>query len=633
MWVSDMDTFPKLLMDNAQKFGDRTALREKDLGIWRTYTWKEYLENVKSFSLGLISLGLEQGDKVAIIGDNSPEWVFAELAAQSALAIPTGLYQDSLAEEIRDLLDYLDARFVVAEDQEQVDKLLKIKDDVGIEKIIYWDYKGMYKYDDPILIRFDKVQKLGKEVENRYPDLFEENVQSTSKEDIACILTTSGTTAKPKGAMLSYENMISMAENLCKVDPIDSSFELISALPLAWAGEQMMTISVALLKAVVVNFPESAETVREDMREIGPHVLFSPPRIWEGIVSEILAKMEDANRFNRAIFNWAMNVGYEFADRKIGKQKIPLTLKLKYKLAYWLVFRSILDKTGLKRIRYAYTGGAALGPDYFRFYHAIGVNLKQIYGQTEVAGIAVLHRNDDIKFHTVGKPIPGTEIKISEEGEILIRSPSVFKGYYKMEDKTREAVDEEGWLHTGDMGYIDEDGHLIVIDRLKDVLTLSDGTKFSPQFIENKLKFSPYIKEAVVIGHNRPYLTAILNIDMENVGKWAEKNMISYTSYMDLSQKDEVLELLKNIVKKVNEELPKNARIKKFVSLYKELHADDEELTRTRKVRRRVIQEKYRDLIEAMYGNNGTYEAQIKIRYEDGREKVIRTRMKIVEVN
>ena len=628
-----MDTFPKLLMHNAKKYGNRTALREKDLGIWKCYSWIDYLQNVKYFSLGLIALGLEQGDKVAIIGDNSPEWVFAELATQSALAIPTGLYQDSLAEEIRDLLDYLDVRFVVAEDQEQVDKLLKIKDDVGVEKIIYWDYKGMYKYDDPILIRFDKVQEMGKELEKRYPDLFEENVQSTSKDDIACILTTSGTTAKPKGAMLSYENMISMAENLCKVDPIDDNFELISALPLAWAGEQMMTISVALLKGVVVNFPESAETVKEDLREIGPHVLFSPPRIWESIVSEILAKMEDANRFNRAIFNWAMKVGYEYADRKIGKKKIPLMLKLKYKLAYWLVFRSLLDKTGLKRIRYAYTGGAALGPDYFRFYHAIGVNLKQIYGQTEVAGIAVLHRDDDIKFHTVGKPIPGTQIKISEEGEILIKSPSVFKGYYKMEDKTRETIDEDGWLHTGDMGYIDEDGHLVVVDRLKDVLTLSDGTKFSPQYIENKLKFSPYVKEAVVIGHNRPYLTAILNIDMENVGKWAEKHMVSYTSYMDLSQKDEVLELLKEVVKKVNAELPKNARIKKFVSLYKELHADDEELTRTRKVRRRIIQEKYKDLIEAMYGNNGSYEAEIKIRYEDGREKIIRTRMKIVEVD
>jgi len=628
-----MDTFPKLLIHNAQKFGDKIALREKDLGIWKTYTWKDYLKNVKLFSLGLISLGLEQGDKVAIIGDNSPEWLFAELATQSALAIPTGLYQDSLAEEVAELLDYLDARFVVAEDQEQVDKLLKVKEYVSIEKIIYWDYKGMYKYDDPILIRFDKVLELGEEMERKYPYLFEENALSTDKDDVACILTTSGTTAKPKGAMLTYENMISMAENLCKVDPIDSSFELISALPLAWVGEQMMSVSVALLKGAIVNFPESTETVREDMREIGPHVLFSPPRIWESIVSEILAKMEDANKFNKAIFDWAMKVGYEYADRKIGKKKIPITLKIKYKLAYWLVFRSILDKTGLKRIKYAYTGGAALGPDYFRFYHAIGVNLKQIYGQTEVAGIAVLHRDDDIKYHTVGKPIPGTEIKISEDGEILIRSRSVFKGYYKMEDKTREVIDEDGWLHTGDMGYIDEDGHLVVIDRLKDVLTLSDGTKFSPQYIENKLKFSPYIKEAVVIGHNRPYLTAIINIDMENVGKWAEKRMISYTSYMDLSQKDEVLELIKSIIKKVNNELPKNARIKKFISLYKELHADDEELTRTRKVRRRIIQEKYKDLIDAMYGGSKTYEAKIKIRYEDGREKIIKTKIKIVEVN
>jgi len=627
------DTFPKLLIYNAANYGDKVALREKDLGIWKPYTWRDYFNNVKLFSLGLISLGLEQGDKVAIIGDNSPEWVIAELAAQSVLAIPTGLYQDSLADEIRDLLEYLDARFVVAEDQEQVDKLLKIKDELpNLEKIIYWEPKGMYRYDDPILIRFDEVKRMGEEFSKRYPDLFEENVMSTRADDVACILTTSGTTAMPKGAMLTYENMLSMAENLCKVDPIDDSFELVSILPLAWAGEQMMSVSIALSKRAVVNFPESAETVREDMREIGPHVIFSPPRIWENIVSEIMVRMEDANRFNRAVFNWAMNVGYKYAEAKFGKKEISPLLKLKYRIAYWLVFRSILDKIGLKRVKYAYTGGAALGPDYFKFYHAIGVNLKQIYGQTEVAGIAVLHRDDDIKFETVGKPIPETEIRISEEGEILIKSPSVFKGYYKMPEKTKETI-VDGWLRTGDMGYIDNDGHLVVVDRLSDVLELQDGTKFSPQFIENKLKFSPYIKEAVVIGQNRPYLVAILNIDMETVGKWAERNMIGYTSYMDLSQKEQVLELLREVVKKVNKELPENARIRKFISLYKELHADDEELTRTRKVRRKIILQKYKDLIEAMYRGDKVYSADIVIKYEDGREKIIKTTMKIVEVD
>ena len=625
------DTFPKILAKNARLYGDRVAMREKDLGIWRAYTWKEYYESVKFFSLGLISLGLEQGDKIAIVGDNSPEWVIAELAAQSALAIPTGLYQDSLAEEFQALLNYMDVRFVVAEDQEQVDKLLSIKEETSVEKIVYWEPKGMYRYDDPCLLRFDEVIKRGKEYAKRYPDLFEENVMSTQADDTACILTTSGTTAMPKGAMLSYRNMISMAENLCKVDPIDESFELVSSLPLAWTGEQMMSISVALCKRAVVNFPESAETVRQDLREIGPHVIFSPPRIWENIVSEILVKMEDANRLNKAIFNWAMKVGYKWADTKFKGKKPSPFLKFKKFIAYWLVFRSMLDKVGLKRVKYAYTGGAALGPDYFRFYHAIGVNLKQIYGQTEVAGIAVLHRDDDIKFETVGKPIPGTEIKISEEGEILIKSPAVFKGYYKNPEKTKETL-KDGWLHTGDMGYIDKDGHLIVIDRLSDVLRLSDGTKFSPQYIENRLKFSPYIREAVVIGKNRPFLVAILNIDMENVGKWAERHMIGYTSYMDLSQKDEVLNLLKEVVKEVNETLPEKARIRKFVSLYKELHADDEELTRTRKVRRRIIEGKYSDLIEAMYSDTSAYEASIVIRYEDGREKVIRTTMKIVNV-
>ncbi len=624
------DTFPKLLVRNCRKYGKKVAMREKDLGIWRTYTWKEYFDAVKYFSLGLVSLGLEQGDKVAIVGDNSPEWVIAELAAQSALAIPTGLYQDGLAEEFKALLNYMDVRFVIAEDQEQVDKLLAVRQDTAVEKIIYWEPKGMYRYDDPCLLRFDTVMAKGREYAKRYPDLFEENVASTQADDTACILTTSGTTAMPKGAMLSYRNMISMAENLSKVDPVDDSFELVSSLPLAWAGEQMMTISLALCKRAVVNFPESSETVRQDFREIGPHVVFSPPRIWENIVSEVLVRMEDANRLNRAVFKWAMKVGYRWAEMKFEK-KTSLALKLQWLIAYWLVFRSILDKTGLKRVKYAYTGGAALGPDYFRFYHAIGVNLKQIYGQTEIAGIAVLHRDNDIKFETVGKPIPGTEIAISEEGEILLRGAAVFKGYYKMPEKTEEAL-KDGWLHTGDMGYIDKDGHLVVVDRLKDVLTLKDGTKFSPQYIENRLKFSPYIREAVVVGKNRPFLAAIFNIDMENVGKWAERQMIGYTSYMDLSQKEEVLNLIKDVVKEINKTLPENARIKRFVSLYKELHADDEELTRTRKLRRRIVEQRYADLIEAIYSNAKSYDASIAIRYEDGRERLIRTTMKIVDV-
>jgi len=624
------NTFPKLLVKNAHQYGKKVAMREKDLGIWRVYTWKEYLDAVKYFSLGLVSLGLEQGDKVAIVGDNSPEWVIAELAVQSALAVPTGLYQDSLAEEFKALLNYMDVRFVIAEDQEQVDKLLGIRQDTAVEKIVYWEPKGMYRYDDPCLLRFDTIVGMGREYAKRYPDLFEENVASTQEDDTACILTTSGTTAMPKGAMLSYRNMISMAENLSRVDSVDDSFELVSSLPLAWAGEQMMTISLSLCKRAVVNFPESSETARQDLREIGPHVIFSPPRIWENLVSEILVKMEDANRFNRVIFNWAMNVGYRWADMKFRK-KSSILIRFQRFIAYWFVFRSILDKIGLKRIKYAYTGGAALGPDYFRFYHAIGVNLKQIYGQTEVAGIAVLHRDDDIKFETVGKPIPGTEIAISEEGEILLRGPAVFKGYYKMPEKSEEVL-KNGWLHTGDMGYIDEDGHLIVVDRLKDVLTLKDGTKFSPQYIENRLKFSPYIREAVVVGRDRPFLAAIFNIDIENVGKWAERHMIGYTSYTDLSQKEEVLKLIKEVIKEVNNTLPENARIKRFVSLYKELHADDEELTRTRKVRRRVVEQRYADLIEAMYSNAKSYNASIVIRYEDGREKVIRTTTKIVDV-
>ncbi len=623
------DTLPKLLVANARKFGDKVALREKEFGIWQTTTWNEFLERVRNFSLGLISLGLRPEDKIAIIGDNRPEWIIAELAAQSAGAISMGVYQDSIADEVQYLVDFADARFVIAEDQEQVDKLLEVWDRLPkVEKIIYYDPRGLRNYTEPFLLYFPEVEEMGESYGRQHPDLFMRNVEKTRPEQIAIFSTTSGTTGKPKIAMLTHNNLISMGRNLMKVDPMTPDDEYLSFLPLAWIGEQMMTVSCGLTVGFTINFPEEPETVRENLREIGPHVMFSPPRIWENLVSEVQVKVEDTTWLKRKIFDWAMRIGYEMADLRFAKKEAPRSLQWKYKIADWVIFTPIKDKMGLRRMRRCYTGGAALGPDVFRFFHALGVNLKQIYGQTEISGISVLHRDGDIKFQTVGLPLPETEVRIADNGEILSRSPAVFVGYYKNPEATAETL-KDGWLHSGDAGYFDEDGHLVVIDRAKDVMTLHDGTKFSPQFIENKLKFSPYVREAVVFGGDWPFVTALINIDYENVGKWAEKHQIPYTTYTDLSQKPQVYELIREHVRRVNEDLPPAARIRRFLLLHKELHADDAELTRTRKVRRRFIAERYADLISALYSDNDTVQVETTITYQDGRTATIKTNLHI----
>lgn len=626
------DTLPKLLVANARRFKDKPALREKEYGIWQTWSWEDYLDRVRRFSLGLIRLGLEPGDKVAIIGDNRPEWVIAELATQAAGGISMGIYQDSIAPEVQYLVDFADARFVVAEDQEQVDKLLEVWDQLPkVEKIIYYDPRGLRNYIEPFLLYFPEVEEIGARYERGHPDLFMRNVEKTRPDQVAIFSTTSGTIGKPKLAMLTHNNLISMARNLMKVDPMYPEDEYLSFLPLAWIGEQMMTVSSGLVVGFTVNFPEEPETVRENLREIGPQVMFSPPRIWESLVSEVQVKIEDTTPLKRKLYEWAMRVGYAMADMRFAKKEPPRSLRWKYRLADWLIFTPIKDKLGLRRMRRCYTGGAALGPDVFRFFHALGVNLKQIYGQTEISGISVLHRDGDIKFQTVGLPLPETEVRIADNGEILSRSPAVFVGYYKNPEATAETL-KDGWLHSGDAGYFDEDGHLVVIDRAKDVMTLRDGTKFSPQFIENKLKFSPYIREAVVFGGDWPFVTAIINIDYENVGKWAEKHQIPYTTYTDLSQKPEVYRLIREHVQRANADLPPAARVRRFLLLHKELHADDAELTRTRKVRRRFIAERYADLISALYSGADRVQVETTITYQDGRTATIKTWLHIETV-
>ena len=623
------ETLPQFLTQHAQQTPQKVALRLRDYGIWQAVTWKQYYDHVKYFALGLVSLGLKPEETIAIIGDNRPEWVMAELAAQSAGAKSIGIYQDSVVSEMIYIFNHADVSFIVVEDQEQVDKILEMWDQLhGICKVIYYDPKGLRNYTEEFLMHFPAVQDLGRKYEHEHPGWFEERVAQGKESDLAILSTTSGTTGNPKLAMLTHKSMISMGRNLMSVDPLTAKDEFVSFLPLPWIGEQMMVFSCGLQVGFTINFPEEPETVQHDLREIGPQVMFSPPRIWENLVSQVQVKIQDSTKLKQRLYDWAMPVGYAMADLHFQKQQPSFRMKVKYFLADWLIFQEIKDHLGLRHLKRAYTGGAALGPDVFRFFHALGVILKQIYGQTEINGIAVVHRDGDVKFQTVGTPIPETEIKIAESGEILMRSPAMMEGYYHNPEATAESL-IDGWLHSGDAGYFDEDGHLIVIDRAKDVMTLHDGTKFSPQFIENKLKFSPYIKEAVVFGGDWPFVTAMINIEFPNVGKWAENHQIAYTTYTDLAQKPPVYELVRKHVEASNSDLPPAARIQRFVLLHKELDADDAELTRTRKVRRKLVAQRYEDIISALYSRNTHVDIDSTITYQDGRTARLQTRLAI----
>jgi long-chain acyl-CoA synthetase len=626
-------TLPKLFLRKCQQYGEaKVAMREKEFGIWRPFTWKDYLENVKTICLGLVSLGLEKGDKVALIGDNRPEGLWAEMAAMCAGAVGVWLFQDSLLDEVQYIVDHSDAKFLIGEGQEEVDKGLAIREKCPkLRKIIWDDPKGMRHYDDPMLISIKELQKLGRELDRKEPGLFYELVEQGHGDDICLLFYTSGTTALPKGALLTHYNMLKMGQNLMRVDPCYPEDDFVSYLPFAWIGEQMMSISCGLQVGFTINFPEEPETAQENIREIGPQTMFAPPRVYEQMVRTVQVKYLDASWLKRKIYEWSMKVGYQWSDCLFEKRPVSLWLRFKRYLAHLLLFKKLKDHLGLSRIRHTYTGGAAMGPDHFRFFHAIGVNLKQIYGQTEIAGISVLHRDGDVKFDTVGMPIPETEIKITEDDEIISKSPSVFQGYYKNPEATEKTL-REGWLYSGDTGFIDEDGHLVVFDRTKDIMILSDGRKFSPQFLEARLKFSPYVRDAWVIGHEKPYVTAVICIDYATVGKWAESKGIPYTSYPELSQKPEVYELIKAPIMEVNRTLRPSARIRKFINLYKEFDADDEELTRTRKLRRAFVEERYKDIVHALYTDAAMVHMDTTITYEDGRVVEIKTDMRIESV-
>ncbi len=632
--MSELDTLPKLLRDNSRRFADKTALREKRFGIWQSLTWLQYYERVRNFALGLHAMGFEKGDRIAVIGDNRPEWVITELAAQSLGGATMGVYQDSVVEEVAFLATAANAKFIVAEDQEQIDKLLEIWDQLStVQALIYYDPKGLRNYSYEHLLSFPDVEERGKATFEDQPGFFSNAIDHGQADDVAIISTTSGTTSKPKLAQISHRNLISMADGMIQIDRFQPGHQFVSFLPLAWIGEQMMSMACGMRVGFALSFPEEPETVPIDLREIGPHIMFAPPRIWENYLSQVQVKIEDADRFKTAMFNWALNAGRKIADKRFKKQPLTAGDRFMYWLTNVLVFNNLTDQLGLKQIKWAYTAGAALGPDVFRFFHAIGVNLKQGYGQTETTGICVMHTDNDIKFQSVGVPLPGAEVTIADSGEILVRGPMVFKGYYQNEEATRDTITEDGWVRTGDAGYTDDDGHLIVIDRAKDVMTLHDGTKFSPQFIENKLKFSQYIKEAVVFGGgDYPYVTAMLNIDFGNVGKWAESNKLSYTTYTDLSQKPEVYNLLLEDVVRTNDDLPNAARIQRYLLLHKELDADDAELTRTRKVRRGFVAERYKEIIDGLYSGKDSVDIVSVITYQDGRTQRMELTLRIKQV-
>lgn len=623
----------KLLLQTARKYGNRkVAMREKEFGIWRPITWQEYLERVRAMALGFVSLGLGRGDRVALIGHNRPEGLWAEMAALCVGGVAVWLYQDSLIDEVQYIVDHSDTKFLVGEGQEEVDKALAIRGRCPkLERIIWDDPKGMRGYDDPILISLDEVAKLGRDLGEREPKLFEELVGNGRGDDVCLLFYTSGTSALPKGALLTHHNMLKMGQNMMAVDPCKEDDDFVSFLPFSWIGEQMMSISCGLQAGFTINFPESPETVQQNIREIAPQVLFSPPRIYEQMVRTVQVRYLDASRVKRRIYEWAMRIGERIADLKLAKKPISWWLRALGNLADLAVHKKLRDHLGLVRVRRAYTGGAALGPDHLRFFHAIGVNLKQIYGQTEIAGISVLHRDGDVKFDTVGTPLPETEIRITHDGEILSRSPCVFQGYYKMPEETARTL-RDGWLHSGDIGFLDSDGHLVVFDRRKDVMTLADGSRFSPQYLETRLKFSPHLKDVWVIGDRRPFVTAVVCIDAGVTGRWAEERHIPYTTYAELSQKAEVRSLVAEVVRHVNRSLPALARILRFVNLHKEFDADDEELTRTRKLRRTFLEERYHEIVEALFSGATEVHFDTTVTYEDGRVAHSKTDLLVMDV-
>jgi long-chain acyl-CoA synthetase len=626
--VREADTYPKLLRLNAREYGGEIALREKDLGLWRVFTWNDYQRRVHDFALGLVELGLTRGDVIGIIGDNRPDWVAAEIASHAIGALSLGLYRDVLDEEAAYLLTYGDAKLVFAEDEEQVDKLLNLAERVPqLKHIIYSDPRGMRKYDDPRLMEADKLAAMGRERAGREPLLYDQLVDATKAEDCAILCTTSGTTAHPKLAMLAAGRVLRHCATYLAFDPKGPDDEYVSVLPLPWIMEQVYALGKGLLCRMKINFVERPDTMMNDFREIAPTFVLFAPRVWEAIAADVRARVMDASPLKQGLYELGMKTGLSALAK--GRHSA---------LADGLLFRALRDRLGFTRLRSAATGGASLGPDTFKFFQAMGVPLRTLYGQTETLGAYTLHPEGQADPDTTGVPMAGSiEIRIENPdihgvGEIMVRHPNMFLGYYKNPDASAADI-TDGWMHSGDAGYFNGNRQLVVIDRIKDLAETARGERFSPQYLENKLKFSPYIAETVVLGAGRDALAAMICIRYSIISKWAEKNRIAFTTYTDLASRPEVYTLLQKEVEAVNATLPPAQRISRFLLLYKELDADDGELTRTRKVRRSVINEKYGDIIDAIYHGDASIPVDTVIRFQDGTTQRVRTTLRVVDLS
>ncbi|MCR9310800.1 MULTISPECIES: long-chain fatty acid--CoA ligase [Vibrio] len=621
--ITRLDTFPKVLQHNAKHWPEQVAMREKEFGIWREFTWQDYENRVKWMSLALQDLGVGEQDVVGLLGDNRPEWVWGELAAHAIKGFSLGIYQDSMHEEVAYLINYAKAKVVVAEDEEQCDKLLELGDEIpSVEFIIYCDPRGMRKYDDPRLIDVEQVYKKGQLIDKADPDKYLNMVEATKGSDLSILCTTSGTTSKPKLAQLHSGTFLDHCAAYLRADPRSPGDNYVSVLPLPWIMEQVYVVGQALISRQIVNFVEEQETMMSDLREIGPNFVLLAPRVWENIVADVSARMMDSTPFKQKMYKLGMSLANKALEQ--GKRS---------KLAEWILLRALRDRLGFSNLASAATGGAAMGPDTFRYLQAIGVPLKQLYGQTEMCGAYTVHQADDVDYDSVGVAFDNAEVKVINPdsngvGEIIAKSTGMFTGYLNNQEAYDEDV-QDGWMHTGDAGYFKDSGHLVVIDRLKDMSETSHGDRYSPQFIENKLKFSPFIAEAVVVGKGRPWLSAIICIRYAIVAKWAEQRGLAFTNYTNLSAQPEVYQAIREEVLKVNESLPDAQKISKFILLYKELDADDGELTRTRKVRRGVVAEKYGDIIETIYSDDPKVDVDTVITYQDGTKTRIQTSLVI----
>jgi long-chain acyl-CoA synthetase len=628
------DTWPKTLKYNYETYGDNhVAMRQKRYGVWQRYSWKDYYLNVRYLALGLLSLGFRPGDKVLIVGDNAPQWYYAELAAQANHGASVGVCSDSTPLEIKYFAENSEARFAVVQDQEQVDKLLEIKDGLPLlETVIYWNYKGLAHYDEPVLMGYQQVLQRGEEYEKTHPGLFEQNVESGRADDVCALVYTSGTTeAVPKGAVHTYRTMRAGAEVHLQLDPWHQNDNVVPYLSPAWMTEQWFTIGCHLLSANILNFAEGPETQQQDAREIGPTILFHGARLWEDQAAMVQARTLGAGALKRFAFRLFMPVGYKSADLRFQKKKPSLSWRMLYALANIVLFRPLRDSLGLSSARICYATGAILSPDALRFYHALGLPLKSLYGTTE-GGALTGAQDDDICLETVGPVHKGTEVRITESGEIAYRQPGVFVGYHEDPVKTAEVLNN-GWFYSGDSGFMAENGHLVFLDRADDLVELASGDKLAPQLVESRLRFSPYIRDAwVLAGPDRAYTSAIVVIDYERVGRWAGQRRVAYTTFAELSQKPEVYELVRKDLDRINEALPPDARVTKYVNLHKEFDPDEAELTRTRKLRRAFLEERYRELVVAIQSDRTEVPIEAEVRYRDGRTGKITTTIRIQSV-